>query len=133
LPSAFYRALDKVLLLVTTTFTESRTLDIEKHSARNFLPSAEHSTNRDDVQFAELSLPNVVTLGKAFAECFTDFRHSAKKLFRAVNMITLYQLVSLLSTTWETLFQLHSVQKLTKELHEIIVAGLNRLFKSRVQ
>jgi hypothetical protein len=34
-----------------------------------------------DVQFVELSLPSV-TLGKAFAECFSDFvecfRHSAK-------------------------------------------------------
>jgi hypothetical protein len=40
LPSA---ALGKVLLLVTSSFTECRTLGIEIHSAKYSLPSAEHS------------------------------------------------------------------------------------------
>jgi hypothetical protein len=40
LPSA---ALDKVLLLITSSLTECRTLDTEIHSAKTSLPSAEHS------------------------------------------------------------------------------------------
>jgi hypothetical protein len=40
-------ALDKVLLSVTTTFTENRTLGTEKHSAKSTLPSAKHSANVD--------------------------------------------------------------------------------------
>jgi hypothetical protein len=43
LPSAFCRALGKVLLSVTTTFTESRTLSIGRHSAKTALPSAKHT------------------------------------------------------------------------------------------
>jgi hypothetical protein len=42
LPSA---ALGKVLLLVAISFTESRTLGIEIHSAKKSLPSVEHSVN----------------------------------------------------------------------------------------
>jgi hypothetical protein len=45
LPSAFCRALGKVLLSVTTVFTESRTLGTEIHSAKKSLPSAKHSAN----------------------------------------------------------------------------------------
>jgi hypothetical protein len=56
------------------------------HSA-NSLPSARQKVLGKeavaDVQFAERSLPSV-TLGKAFAECFSSFaeclRHSAKEL-----------------------------------------------------
>jgi hypothetical protein len=40
-------ALGKVLLSVTTTFTGSRTLDTERHSAKLSLPSAKHSVNDD--------------------------------------------------------------------------------------
>jgi hypothetical protein len=40
-------ALGKVLLSVTTTFTESRTLGIGIHSAKTSLPSAKHSTHSD--------------------------------------------------------------------------------------
>jgi hypothetical protein len=43
LPSAFCRALGKVLLSVTTSFTECRTLGTEIHSTKKPLPSAEHS------------------------------------------------------------------------------------------
>jgi hypothetical protein len=43
LPSVFCRALGKVLLSVTTTFTESRTLSVEIHSANKSLPSVKHS------------------------------------------------------------------------------------------
>jgi hypothetical protein len=42
LPTA---ALNKVLLLVTTVFTESRTLGTEIHSAKKSLSSAKHSVN----------------------------------------------------------------------------------------
>jgi hypothetical protein len=45
LPSVFCRTLDKVMLLVTTMFTESRTLGTGKHSAKTSLPSAKHSAN----------------------------------------------------------------------------------------
>jgi IS4 transposase len=38
-------ALGKVLLSVTTAFTESRTLDTEIHSTKKFLPRAKHSAN----------------------------------------------------------------------------------------
>jgi hypothetical protein len=38
-------ALGKVLLSVTTAFTESRTLGTEIHSAKKSLPSAKHSAN----------------------------------------------------------------------------------------
>jgi hypothetical protein len=44
LPSA---ALGKVLLSVTTTFIESRTLGTGKHSAKTSLLSVEHSANGD--------------------------------------------------------------------------------------
>jgi hypothetical protein len=47
LPSA---VLSNVLLSVTTTFTESRTLDTGRHSAKSALPSAEHSANGDAQQ-----------------------------------------------------------------------------------
>jgi hypothetical protein len=43
LPSAFCRALGKVLLSVTSSFTECRTLGIEIHSTKTSLSSAEHS------------------------------------------------------------------------------------------
>jgi hypothetical protein len=39
--------LGKVLLSVMTTFTESRNLGIERHSAKISLPSAKHSVNGD--------------------------------------------------------------------------------------
>jgi hypothetical protein len=42
LPSAFCRALGKVLLSVTTTFAESSTLGTGIHSAKISLPSAKH-------------------------------------------------------------------------------------------
>jgi hypothetical protein len=48
-PSA---ALDKVLLSVTTTFTESRTLGTGKHSAKTSLPSAQYSANGNTRQRA---------------------------------------------------------------------------------
>jgi hypothetical protein len=38
-------ALGKVLLSITTTFTESRTLSTEIHPAKKSLPSAKHPTN----------------------------------------------------------------------------------------
>jgi hypothetical protein len=45
LPSAFCWALGKVLLSVTSVFTESRTLGIEIHSVKKSLPSVKHSAN----------------------------------------------------------------------------------------
>jgi hypothetical protein len=39
----FFRALGKVLLSVTTTFIESRTLSTGRHSTKTALPSAKHS------------------------------------------------------------------------------------------
>jgi hypothetical protein len=51
LPSArrfaecFLPALGKVPLSITTTFTESRTLGTEIHSAKKSLPNAKHSVN----------------------------------------------------------------------------------------
>jgi hypothetical protein len=62
--SAFCRALGKVLLSVMTTFTESRTLGIERHSAKKPLPSAKHSANGGSRQrvvysWRPLSLPSV--------------------------------------------------------------------------
>jgi hypothetical protein len=108
LPSAFCRALGKVLLSVTSSFTECRTLGTEKHSVKTSSPSPRHrdggfslpSTSwhsaksvpsaREkvlgkegfaDVLCVEPSLPSA-TLGKVFAECFSGFaecfRHSAK-------------------------------------------------------
>jgi hypothetical protein len=49
LPSA---ALSKVLLSVTTAFTESRTLGTRRHLAKTALPSAKHSVNSDARQRA---------------------------------------------------------------------------------
>jgi hypothetical protein len=43
LPSAFCRALGKVLHSVTISFTECRTLDTEIHSVKTSLPSGKHS------------------------------------------------------------------------------------------
>jgi hypothetical protein len=39
--------LGKILLSVTNMFTESRTLGIDRHSAKTSLPSLKHSTNDD--------------------------------------------------------------------------------------
>jgi hypothetical protein len=94
LPSAFCRALYKVLLSIMTSFTESSTLDTEIHSAKKPVPSAKHSANNGPrqravngrlklttVNFAErrtltldkeASLPSVrrLTLGRAcYVEC----------------------------------------------------------------
>jgi hypothetical protein len=43
LPSAFCRALGKVLRSVKSLFTECRTLGTAKHSTKNALPSVKHS------------------------------------------------------------------------------------------
>jgi hypothetical protein len=43
LPSAFYRALGKVLRSVKSLFTECETLGTEKHLANIVLPSGKHS------------------------------------------------------------------------------------------
>jgi hypothetical protein len=50
--SIFCRELGKVLLSVTTTFTESRTLGIGKHSAKTSLPIVKHSANGNAQQRA---------------------------------------------------------------------------------
>lgn len=59
--------------------TESRTLDTEKHSAKNALPSVEHSTNEDDVQFIELFLSSV-TLSKSFCRMFSRLQTLDKEV-----------------------------------------------------
>jgi hypothetical protein len=94
LPSAFCRALGKVLLLITTVFIESRTLGTERHSAKTTLSSAKHSANGGarqrtvsshrlltDVIFVERralafgkkatfsSLPHPTLIKVCFAEC----------------------------------------------------------------
>jgi hypothetical protein len=43
----FYRALGKVILSIMITFIESRTLGIDKHSAKTSWSSVKHSTNGD--------------------------------------------------------------------------------------
>jgi hypothetical protein len=45
-------ALDKVMLPVMTTFTESRTISTQRHSAKTSLPSAKHSAKTDARQRA---------------------------------------------------------------------------------
>jgi Na+-translocating ferredoxin:NAD+ oxidoreductase RnfA subunit len=52
LPSVFCRSLGKVTLLVTTPFTECRTLGIDRHSIKTSLPSATRSANGDARQRA---------------------------------------------------------------------------------
>jgi hypothetical protein len=47
LPSAFYRALGKVLRSVNSLFTERRTLGTSKHSAKTALPRVKHSAKMD--------------------------------------------------------------------------------------
>jgi hypothetical protein len=46
-PSLLSVPLGKVLLSITTTFTESWTLDTGKHSAKSALPSANYSAKSD--------------------------------------------------------------------------------------
>jgi hypothetical protein len=69
-------ALGKVLLLATTTFTESRALGTEIHSAKK------SSVEKQYLCTGKTFLPSVValTLGKeaSFAECLLE--HLAKKL-----------------------------------------------------
>ena len=92
--SAFYRALGKVPLSVTTAFAESKTFSTERHSAKTTMPSAKHLAKVDARQRAvssrlymmsvifaehqalalgkEATLPSVLrlTLDKVcFAEC----------------------------------------------------------------
>jgi hypothetical protein len=59
-------ALDKVLLSVTTSFTESRTLGTEIHSAKKSLSSAKHSANGGARQRAVSSRPKLAAV--IFAE-----------------------------------------------------------------
>jgi hypothetical protein len=78
LPSAFCRALGKVALSATTTFTESRTLGKGRQSAKTALPSVEHSANgnaRQRARCRERSLP----LPRA------SLWHSTKKLLCRVS------------------------------------------------
>jgi hypothetical protein len=70
LPSAFYRALGKVLLSATTVFTESRTLGIEIQSAKKYLPSAKHSANGGTPQ--RVVSGHLLLMAVIFAECFTS-------------------------------------------------------------
>jgi hypothetical protein len=50
--SAFYRALGKVPLSVTTAFAESKTFSTERHSAKTTMPSAKHLAKVDARQRA---------------------------------------------------------------------------------
>jgi hypothetical protein len=74
-PSAFYRTLGKVLLTVTTAFTESNTLDTKIHSTKKSLPSGKHSANDSARQRAVSSrylcrAPSFGTRQRSFfAEC----------------------------------------------------------------
>jgi hypothetical protein len=67
LPSAFYQALGKVLLLVMIAFTESRTLGKGRHSAKITLPSAKHSAKPGAQQRAVSSRLYLTVV--IFAEC----------------------------------------------------------------
>jgi hypothetical protein len=58
--------LGKVLLSVTSVFTESRTLSTEIHSAKKSLSSAEHSANGSSQQKAVSSRPKLTVV--IFAE-----------------------------------------------------------------
>jgi hypothetical protein len=66
LPSAFCRALGKVLLSVMTTFTESRTLGIEIHSAKGH----QQPSKADNSYFCRVPSPNT-RQRSFFAECLT--------------------------------------------------------------
>jgi hypothetical protein len=85
-------ALGKVILLVTTTFTENRTLGRgRRHSAKTTLPNAKHSANGDTRQRAISS--HLYLMAVNFAECRSlaidkeaslssvYLRHSAKYIF----------------------------------------------------
>jgi hypothetical protein len=84
-------ALGKVLLSVTTTFTESRTLSRGKHSAKTSLSSAKHSANGNTRQRAvnrRLKLTAVIfaesqvlALGKGSSLPSAPVGHSAKYIF----------------------------------------------------
>lgn len=104
--------LDDLTLSAKTSFTESGTLGIYRHSAKILLPSvkllfAEYRVaigkifaecrqkvlDKEfvvDVQFTKFFLPSI-TLGKVFAKCFTGFvecfRYSAKQLFPVVCIV----------------------------------------------
>jgi hypothetical protein len=60
-------ALSKVLFLITTVFTESRTLSTGRHSAKTTLSSAKHSANGDARQRVVSSHLHLTTV--IFAEC----------------------------------------------------------------
>jgi hypothetical protein len=66
LPSLSSAALGKVLLSVMTTFTESRALGTETHSAKKLVPSAKHSVNNGPRQSAISSHLKLTTV--IFAE-----------------------------------------------------------------
>jgi hypothetical protein len=86
--------LGKVLLSVTSSFTEYRTLDTETHSAKTYLPSGEHSTKgRHRPSQADGRQPLPTTEGQHSAKRILcrvpNIWHSAKKVFTECLLWTL--------------------------------------------
>ena len=75
-------ALGKVLLSVTTTFTESKTPGTEKHSAKTPLSSAQHSANdnsRQRVVNHRLKLTVIIFVESRVLALGKPVRHSAEQ------------------------------------------------------
>jgi hypothetical protein len=80
-------ALGKVLLSVTTTFTESKTPGTEKHSAKTPLSSAQHSANDNSRQRVVnhcLKLTAVIFVESRVLALGKPVRHSAEQALPSV-------------------------------------------------